>query len=253
MSILFDAHCHAARKVSTLLPPSSGGGMRARLVCGVAPADWEVVADWAGKWAGTVPAFGIHPWEAGISESGWEEELEAFLLRIPAAWVGEIGLDAAKVSRVPMERQEEVFRRQLRRAARLGRGVNVHCVRADDELLRALDEEYFSAGAGCAIKCIVHSFAGAHPMIDRLAARGAYFTVGPLAARRDTPKIRDRAALLPVERILLESDAFLAPGVDAAEDLLFALRWLAGVRGMTPDALMDRITENSERILHGRD
>ncbi len=243
---LFDAHCHATGKME-----AAPAGTGRRLVCGVAAGDWAIVADWALHWAGTVPAFGIHPWECGedaLAEGGWEEALAAWLLRFPAAWAGEIGLDGAKAGRVPMTRQIDVLARQLRLAARLGRGVNLHCVRAYDELLALLDAEYFAAGAG---KCILHSFNGSERMIGEFVARGAYFSVGPLAARRDTPKIRARVALLPAERILLESDAFLAPGVDATEDLLFTLRWLAGVKGMDADVLSRCIAGNSRRILDG--
>lgn len=254
MSILFDAHCHATRKISEPLPPSSDGGLHARLVCGVAPGDWGVVADWALHWGGTVAAFGIHPWEAGDSlvlpDDDWERELEEWLGRFPSAWAGEIGLDAAKVSRVSMERQVDVFSRQLRVAARLGRGVNLHCVRAEDALLRLLDSEYFSVCAGA---CIVHSFAGARQIVPEFVARGVYFSLGGLASRRDSSKIRGRVEALPLDRILLESDAFLEPGVDAAEDLLFTLKWIAGVKGVAADELAQVIACNSERVLNGTD
>lgn len=250
MSLLFDAHCHATRMLSAPPPSPAGGGNtdRRRLVCGVSAADWNVVADWALRWEGTVPAFGVHPWEAGDSFD--EGALEEWLIRFPSAWAGEIGLDQAKVSRAPMARQVDVFARQLRVAARLGRGVNVHCVRAYDALLDLLDKEYFSIRAG---KCIVHSFAGAAHFVPAFVERGAYFSIGGLASRRDSPKIRGRVEAMPVERILLESDAFLEPGVDAAEDLLFTLRWIAGVKGMEYDTLAGIVSGNAQRILHGTD
>lgn len=249
MPDLFDAHCHATRKMPASAAadrPPAETTPRRRLVCGATPEDWDVVADWARMWPGTTPAFGIHPWEAAaVPDDGWEEKLISLLLRFPEAWVGEIGLDGAKTSRAPMERQQEILARQLRLAAQLGRPVNLHCVKAHDELLAALDGKHK--------KCILHSFAGPRQMIAAFAARGAYFSVGPLASRRDTPKARARAALLPPERIVLESDAFLAPGEDAEEDLLFTLQWLSEARKTPQDALARQIADNTRRLFDDAD
>lgn len=253
MSILFDAHCHATRKISAPVPSSPDGAARGRLVCGVSGADWPVVADWAVNWPGTVPAFGIHPWESGSADGTWEQALEERLLRFPSAWVGEIGLDRAKQDRATIFTQIDVFGRQLRLAARLGRGVNLHCVRKDDWLLDLLDNKYFALCAPGAGKCILHSFSGSQQALRRFVDRGVYFSVGPPASRRDSPKARARFERAPAERILVESDAFLDPGVDAEEDLLFTLRWLAGVKGMDAGVLARTVADNAQRILDGTD
>jgi TatD DNase family protein len=229
-------------------PPECAGR---RLVCAVSAADWPVVADWAERWPGTVPAFGIHPWSAGdaaIDGGGWEEALEKFLLRFPAAWIGEIGLDAAKAARVPMERQREVLVRQLRISARLRRPVNLHCVRAAAEILSLMDAEYFLSFPPGRGTCILHSFAGSANEAEAFARRGAYFSVGPLFVRRDSPKLRARIAALPAERLLLESDAFLEPGVDAVDDLLLSLRWLAEVRNVSLEHMTERLAENARNL-----
>lgn len=247
MQNLFDAHCHVTRNMAARLFPSPAGAGNRRLVCGVSPSDdWPVVADWARAWTGTVPAFGVHPWEAASVPDDWERDLENSLLRFPDAWVGEIGLDGARTNRAPLDRQTDVLRRQLRLAVRLKRRVNLHCVKAYDALLALLDEEYFPSGrAGF----ILHSFNGPHQMVGEFADRGAYFSVGPLASRHDTRKIRARAALLPPDRIVLESDAFLEPGLDAKEDLLFTLHWLADVKETPVPEMTNTITANSQRIL----
>lgn len=210
-------------------------------MCAVSAADWPIIGDWARNWAGTIPAFGVHPWAAGSLAGGWEEELEGWLLRFPSAWVGEIGLDAAKVDRVPMERQMDVFTRQVRLAARLGRGVNIHCVRAPGEVFAALEKDFSG-------KCVLHSFNEAPDVAARFAARGAYFSVGGLFARRESGKVRARVAALPADRLLLESDAFLEPGVDVPGELLDTFRRLAEVKRISPDALAGMLFDNARRL-----
>lgn len=222
----FDAHCHAGE--------NGGGG---RLLCGTGRADWPMVARAAAAWPGTIAAYGLHPWHAAEAEtdSRWMTDLEHFLTRDAAAWMGEIGLDAARRGIADAKTQEEAFRAQLRLAARLGRRVNLHCVKAWEPLVRLLDREYLSAGTG-EKKFIVHSFSGPFQYIDSLAGRGAYFSVGARVTD-------ERARRLPLDRILLESDAFPAP--DALET---TFNRLAEVRGLDRSALAGAIHGNTARL-----
>ena len=253
MQPLFDAHCHIDSGYRTEnLPDGSGGDAAAvfgRLACGVGPGDWAAVAAAAAVWPGTTPAYGLHPWHVGENTGkDWTGLLEARLGADANAWLGEAGLDGLKTDAARQETQERVFREQLRLARRLDRRVNLHCVKAWDPFLSALDAEYLDANAGRPF--IIHSFAGPHQYIDKLAGRGAYFTVGPLFSRRDSSRDRARCALIPEDRLLLESDAFLRPGCDAAAGLEHTLNWLAAARGCDPAALAAVIAATSRRIFN---
>lgn len=244
---LFDAHCHLAGADDEPPPPAEGGiAVRGRILCGVVPAEWRRVAEAAKAWPGTVAAYGVHPWYAGQAEGGWQESLEERLAADTEAWVGEIGLDGLRAGLADKEMQTGVFARQLRLAARLGRRVNLHCVKAWDELPRLLDAEYLPHVSGKGF--IVHSFAGPRQFVKALAERGAFFSVGRLFSRRDSRRNRERTALIPEDRLLLESDAFVTPGADAAADLLHALDWLADVRKMSSGDLAALVMENSRRL-----
>lgn len=248
---LFDAHCHIdPGAASNATPDESGTGCRVagRLLCGVDPDDWDAVTRAAVGWPGTIAAYGLHPWHAlrAAGDAGWLEGLESRLRDNPDAWLGEAGLDGLKTVEVPAEVQERVFREQLRLARRLGRAVNLHCVKAWEGLVDGLDAEYLDGAAGRPF--IVHSFGGPHQYVKILAERGAYFTVGPLFSRRDTPRHRARAALLPEDRLLVESDVFLRPGHDAGADLHHALDWLARARGCDAGVLAETVAANSRRI-----
>lgn len=198
----------------------------------------------AAAWPGTIPAYGLHPWYAGkTSGDDWRDALEEKLLATLGAWLGEAGLDGLKTELSPLTVQERAFREQLALAVRLDRPVNLHCVKTWEPLQNALDDVYLRGGAR---DFVVHSFAGPHQFVASLAERGAYFTVGPLFSRRD----RARSAVIPEDRLLLESDAFLVPGRDAAADLGHALEWLAKARGCAAKDMAERIAANSRRIFH---
>lgn len=246
MPVLYDAHCHLEMG-GVGNPGGVSGTARGRLLCGVSPADWDAVAAAAGGWPGTVPAFGLHPWHAATPAAGWLDRLEELLAAHPGAWLGEAGLDGFRADAPPADIQEEAFRLQLRLAAKHGRPVNLHCVKAWEALPPILDAEYL---AGEPRDFIVHSFGGPHQAIGPLVERGAYFTVGPLSARPESRRQRRRAAALPEDRLLVESDANLQPGRDAVGDLLAVIAWLAESRQCDADALAGRIADNSRRLFN---
>lgn len=248
---LYDAHCHLdAAAPTNNIDAGENRDVVGRLLCGVDPDDWAVLARVAAVWPGTTPAYGLHPWHIGSVTADWQDRLEQRLTEDTKAWLGEAGLDGLKTDAASPVRQSEVFAHQLRLAKRLGRAVNLHCVKAWEALLALLDTEYLSGGGGA--EFIVHSFAGPHQFIEPLRVRGAYFTVGPLSSRRESPRHRRRAAALPAERLLLESDAFLRPGLDAREDLVHTLHWLARTRETDVEVLTEQIAENCRRLFnHG--
>ncbi len=219
-----------------------------RVLCGTGPADWDAVAAAARWWPGTVPAFGLHPWHFHEveNEPSWLDELTRRLESHRAAWVGEAGLDCYRQGLPPIEAQQDMLAIQLELAAALDRPVNLHCVKAWDEFVETLDAKYVKNSPR---PFIVHSFAGPYQMVDILAERGAYFTQGPLQSRRDNRKAREWAARIPEDRLLLESDAFLAPGRDDPAALSDTLAWLADVRNTPIDDLASTILKNSRRLL----
>lgn len=244
---LFDAHCHLAPENAAVPTEDGGTAAGGRILCGVEPGEWRRLAAVAAGWRGTTAAYGVHPWRAGANDPAWEDALAETLCADPAAWVGEIGLDAMKTSEAAPERQIDVFARQLRLAKKFGRRVNLHCVKAWRELTPLLDSDYLSGGGAPAF--IAHSFAGPDEFVRALADRGAYFSVGPLFSRRNSRRDRGRAARYPERRIVLESDAFLAPGHDAGGGLARTLAWLAEVRNVPEPDMAALAAENARRLM----
>lgn len=248
MEAFFDSHAHLAPDSRyPVVPESANVPVIGRLLCGVSPEDWEPLARAAAAWPGSMAAFGLHPWHIADADAEWLSRLEELLAGHPDAWVGEAGLDGLKTEVSPAAMQEMALAEQLRLARRLNRSVNLHCVKAFDRLVALIDAEYLADGPR---DFIVHSFGGPHQYVKTLTDRGAYFSIGPLASRRDNRRARERAALPPDDRLLLESDAFLHPRRDATADLLHTLLWLADCRQVEPEQLARGIAENSRRLFN---
>jgi Tat protein secretion system quality control protein TatD with DNase activity len=91
--LLFDAHCHA-HCVAELRKAASVGAMA--LMSSV-EKDWMSLRALCLEDNRAVFGAGIHPWFAHTVEAGWKDRLESFLLENPSAFVGEIGLDKARI------------------------------------------------------------------------------------------------------------------------------------------------------------
>ncbi len=245
-----DAHCHLAgpEHQSDPAAPVADVTVVNRLLCGIQPSEWPAIASTAAEWLNTIPAFGVHPWYAKTAIGDWLDHLDEMLRAHPEAWLGESGLDFITEHGL-YEQQQEIFASQLRLARQLERPVNLHCLKAHDKLIELLDQHYLVDAFD--MPFIVHSFAGPHQAIQALADRGAYFTVGPLFSRRDSRRQRERTKIMPLERLLTESDQFVLPGVDAADDLQHTIHWLAQVRGMEPEALATVLIDNWRRLRNG--
>jgi TatD DNase family protein len=169
------------------------------VVNGTRPEDWAVVNDLARKYNWVIPSYGLHPWYVNQSCENWQERLE-LLLREQRAVVGEIGLDRW-IENHDSARQEEAFVWQLRLAAELGRPVTIHCLKAFGRLLEILQSEKLPAGF------LLHSYGGPTEMVPKFAELGGYFSISGYFAREHKEKQREVFRMVPLDRILVETDA----------------------------------------------
>jgi TatD DNase family protein len=185
-----------------------------------------------------IPAFGIHPWEAARYTDRLHE-LDGYLEETPV--IGEAGLDFHYVKdRDLYPGQLKVFEYECCWAQRLSKPMNLHTRGADREVLEMLTR--YRIG-----RSIIHWYAGPHSLIESYLAAGCYFTVGvDVLNPRKAPGI---AAILPVERMLLETDnpdgyRWLAKEIGMPDLLLKILEKVALIKGMTTSELENRLWRN---------
>jgi TatD DNase family protein len=180
---------------------------------GTGPGSLDCAIRLAQQHPGVYATIGIHPHEAKLATDADFTELES-LARDPKviAW-GEIGLDYF-YEHSPRETQQRVFLRQMEQAHAAKLPIIIHCRPSQnsedawDDCLCLLRQHWAASGLGG----ILHCFGGA-PRHAR-AALDLGFMVS-FAGNITFPKaqdLRDTAAALPLESVLIETDApFLAP------------------------------------------
>lgn len=228
------------------------------VVAGTSEADWPEVARLADAYPEVMPCYGLHPWFISQRTNQWEEKLAECLSRPNAAAVGEIGLDKW-IRDHRIEEQEDVFRRQLRLAARSGLPTVIHCLKAWGRLLDVMRAEPLPEAG-----FLLHSFAGPTEMVDDFVALGGYFSFSGHFLHERKAAVLETFRQIPIDRILVETDApdMRLPEAleryslltDAGEPLnhpanLPAIyEGLATALGIPVDTLADRVAANFGRL-----
>jgi len=156
-------------------------------------------------------AVGIHPdADAELDKELDTVAFEALLADDRVIAVGEIGLDGSQ-GRARLSRQEERCRQQLELARHHGVPVLIHSRDATGRMLRLLQELGPVApegpGGPGGPGGILHAYAGSLEVAEQLSALGFCFGVGGVVTRPHARRIRAVIAALPLEQLVLETDA----------------------------------------------
>lgn len=148
-------------------------------------------------------AVGLHPWWVSADECRLAEELRAFDDALPETrYVGEVGLDFSKRRIVTRDAQLCAFRHIANACAKDGGKVlSIHCVKAYDDVLSILD----NSGCFVSCACIFHWFSGSFPQLAQAVDAGCFFSVS--ARMLETKRGREYAKAIPLQKLLLETDA----------------------------------------------
>ncbi|KAL0020598.1 hypothetical protein WJX77_009472 [Trebouxia sp. C0004] len=205
---LFDAHCHLqdpriTHCLEDTLNATEVQGVQQFACNGTSEDDWPQVAQLAKRHHNIKPSFGLHPWFLQGRSDKWLDNLRKQLEEVPQAGLGECGLDTSKKVQTPIHEQEEVFKAQLELGKELQRPISVHCVSAFGKLHDMVQHHGpFPQGL------ILHSWIGPAEMVDALAKiKGVYFSLSGHLTRMSKKKYEPMVQKIPLERLLLETDA----------------------------------------------
>jgi TatD DNase family protein len=255
---LIDSHAHIdderfEEDRDAMLGRARAAGLTALLAIGTGPGAHKLDAALpfaeAHEWIYTT--VGIHPHEAKDVTRAHLDEL-ARLARHPKviAW-GEIGLDYF-YDHSPRDVQERVFREQmeLARAAKLP--IIIHCRDAWADCLRVIEEVWQPTGLGGILHCFTSTLEDAR----RAMNIGFLISFAGNSTYPKTQNLRDIAKVLPLENILIETDApYLAPQPFRGKRnepayVAEVARTLASVRDLAAEEFAARTAGNFRRFFH---
>lgn len=249
---LIDTHCHldagefdADR--DDVRAAALAAGVGTIVVPAVATGNFEAVRNCFRRYPGCLAAYGIHPLYVAAAADDDPDILRQWLAAENRVAVGEIGLDFF-VADIDPGRQERFFAAQLKLARDFGLPVLLHVRRAVDQVLKHLRRIEVPGG-------IAHAFNGSRQQADELIRRGFKLGFGGTLTFEGSRRIRQLAASLPLEAIVLETDApdippaWLDRGRNAPAELARIASELAALRGMPLAELAAATSRNARQVL----
>ena len=201
---MIDSHCHldaaefdADREA--VAARARAAGVTMIVVPAVERANFGAVASICREYPGCRPAYGIHPMYVERAQEEDLEALRATLKREPAVAVGEIGLDFFVEPR-DEKSQSWWYAEQLKLAREFSLPVLLHVRRAVDAILKGLREIRVAGG-------IAHAFNGSRQQADEFIKLGFKLGFGGAMTYSRATRLRELAVTLPLESIVLETDA----------------------------------------------
>ena len=197
-------------------------------------------------------AVGVHPHDASELDDEGRARLEEWLSAPRVVAVGECGLDYHYMNS-PRDVQRKVFAEQLYLARERNLPVSIH-VRGDEP--NAFDEmwEIWRSEGGGALEGVLHCYTGTLPFARRALEEGLYVSFSGILTFKRADDVREVARGLPLERLLVETDApLLSPeGHRGKRNEPHHVRLvgerLAQVLGLPAEEVADVTTRNARRL-----
>lgn len=163
----------------------------------------QISIDYAKKYPFIYATIGLHPAEEGEYTEDLDRSFEEMAKEEKVLAIGEIGLDYHWMIR-SKELQQEIFRKQLALAERVGKPVVIHTREAMEDTIQILKE--FPKVTGI-LHCYPGSVETARQMIDRF-----YLGIGGVLTFKNAKKLVDVVREIPLEHLILETDCpYMAP------------------------------------------
>lgn len=246
--MLIDSHCHldaaefdADRDAVQAAALAAGVGRI--VVPGVAVDGFEKLKTSVARYPGCFAAYGIHPLYVMQAADADLDVLRRWLQTEKPVAVGEIGLDFY-VPGIDPARQELFFVEQLKLAREFDLPVILHVRRAVDQVLKHLRRIRVSGG-------IAHAFNGSRQQADEFIKLGFKLGFGGAMTYAGSTRIRALAAALPLDSIVLETDApdmapaWLNGGRNSPAELPRIAAVLAELRGLPVAEIAERTSANT--------
>jgi TatD DNase family protein len=258
--VFTDSHCHLAfPELSATLPAIRQAMADARVTRALVisttleefPQVHQLALDYPNFWA----SAGVHPDNEGVAEPSLDDLLRLGALPKVVA-IGETGLDYYRLndrSIADMEWQRERFRVHIRAARQLHKPLVIHTRSSSADTLALLREEGETGGAGCAggvFHCFTESMEVARAALDL----GFYISFSGIVTFKTAQDLRDVAAMVPLDRMLIETDSpYLAPvpyrgKTNNPSYVPFVAKQLAAVRGVDVEAIGQATSANFSRL-----
>jgi TatD DNase family protein len=257
--MLVDSHCHLdyfpAAEVPDLLARAAAAGVSEMVSIGTTLAQAAEVLRLVEAHPNVWGTVGVHPHHAAEAEVAQPSLLAGLAEHPKIVGIGESGLDYF-YDRAPRERQQASFRAHIRAARLAGLPLVIHARDADADIMTMLQTERDDGGE---FMFLLHCFSSTRQLAEFGINLGGYVSFSGILTFAKSHELRQIAADLPAERLLVETDApYLAPVPvrgrrNEPAFVAHTAAVLAELRGLTLEQLAELTTANFLRLFRKAD
>jgi TatD DNase family protein len=252
--MLIDSHCHLdfpdfASELDAVVDRARAASVGRIVTISTRVARHGEVLAIAERFPEVFCSVGTHPHNAHEELDIGLGDLIARTRHAKVVAIGEAGLDY-HYDNSPRKAQEQSFRRHIAAARETGLPLVIHSREADDDMARILEEE---TGRG-PFPAVLHCFTGGPDLARRAIALGLSISFTGILTFKNSGALRAIAAVLPADRILVETDApYLAPGPFRGKRnepayVVETAKVLAETRAVAADEIARQTTANFFRL-----
>ena len=245
-----DSHCHLNYKgvfeqQGEVLARARSRGVGAMLNISTRESEWDAVVATAEREPDVWASIGIHPHEADQHPDVDIARLIDRAAHPRIVGIGESGLDYY-YDHSDRARQQASFRSHIGACRETGLPLIVHTRDAEEDTLAILRDEMKQG----AYTGVIHCFTASGAFADAALELGFYISISGIVTFKNARDLQETAARLPIERLLIETDApFLAPVPHRGKQgepafVADTANFLAQLRGEPIEELAARTADN---------
>lgn len=247
-----DSHCHIDfpelnANIDDVLAQMRASDVAAALCVSVNLADFPRVLALAEQHPNLYASVGVHPDYEHVEEPGVAQLVE--LARHPrVVAIGETGLDYYRL-KGDLEWQRARFRTHIRAARESARPLIIHTREAAVDTLSIMREEKADEAGG-----VMHCFTETWEVAEAALALGFYISFSGIVTFRNARQLKEVAQRVPLERMLIETDApYLAPvphrgKLNQPAYVKHVAEEIARLRNTSPEEIGVRTADNFSRL-----
>lgn len=250
--MLVDSHCHLdyfENDIDAVVGRARSAGLSRMVTISTLVGKFPGIRAIAERFDDVFCSVGTHPHHADKEEDVTVGDLVAATRHSKVVAIGEAGLDYFYKNSAP-DAQARGFRRHIAAARETQLPLVIHTRDADEDTANILEEE----SAKGKFPFVLHCFTGGEDLAKRGIALGGYVSFSGILTFKASDNLRKIAAMLPEDRILVETDApYLAPlsrrgKKNEPSYVVETAGVLANVRGVEPSRAHVITTANFHRL-----
>ncbi|RDH82605.1 MAG: DNAase [endosymbiont of Galathealinum brachiosum] len=245
--MIIDSHCHIDfedfdNDREQVINRATAENINKIIVPGVTKNNWNKIKSCCEEYSGLYPCYGLHPYFINKHQKSDIDDLISWIeINKPVA-IGECGLDFF-LKNLDLQLQTYYFEKQLDIALDYNLPVVIHARKSTESVIKAIKQRPGLRG-------MIHSYSGSYEQALQLIKLGFYLSFGGPVTYEKSSRLRKLVQQLPLEAILVETDAPDQPVANAKErrnEPLFILEVIHNIAKLhnTSDEIISNITSKN--------